>query len=90
MHPCNIHLIMKKVPLGFACLERRTRLRSTRFLFRCSCKCHQVVEFFFFFGNILGAGNMTELVIDNEIQPFLGGVSGKRKRIRPRGGRRDC
>lgn len=33
---------------------------------------------------------MTELVIDNEIQPFLGGVSGKRKRIRPRGGRRDC
>lgn len=33
---------------------------------------------------------MTALVTDNEIQSLLGGVSGKRKRIRPRAGRRDC
>ena len=33
---------------------------------------------------------MTELVTDNEIQSFLGGVSGKRKSIRPRARRRDC
>lgn len=33
---------------------------------------------------------MTVLAVDNEIQSFLGGVSGKRKKIRPRAGRRDC
>lgn len=33
---------------------------------------------------------MTELVTDNEIQSFLGGVSGKRKRIRSRAGRSSC
>lgn len=32
---------------------------------------------------------MTELATDNEIQSFLGGVSRKRKRTRPRAGRRD-
>lgn len=33
---------------------------------------------------------MTELATDNEIQSFLGGVSRKRKRTRPRAGGRDC
>lgn len=32
---------------------------------------------------------MTELFTDNETQSFLGGVSGKRKGIRPRAGRKD-
>lgn len=33
---------------------------------------------------------MTDLVTGSETESLLGGISGKRKRIRSRAGRRDC